>query len=195
MGINDPMAFFLNKRDRLCDWEREWGLLGELEADMGQYWILGFKPDGIPTIGSQGYLTRKSFVKKASHWPYYFHMDANVELIEQGFNRFALLKSAVGHDHCATAMSFVGKCKRNLHLFFKYRHLRKYTWETPKGRFLWTVISMVTFIRPTLHALRGFVHRPDPAWFLHPVLSFWVPVMYTWQTLFSRPEQAETEKP
>jgi len=183
MGINDPMAFYLGKRDRLTYWESDWKLLGRRVAENAKSWTLEFSPEAVPTLGSQGFLTRKSLLKKVSHWPYLFHMDANVELIAQGHRRYVLLKEAVGHDHCRDASSFLKKCRRNLDLFFKWRHLRKYTWETPKGEFLFTVLSMVTVLRPLAHALRGFVSKPDPAWFLHPVLSFAVPAMYTLQTL------------
>jgi hypothetical protein len=183
MGINDPMAFYLGKRDRLTYWEKEWGLLGSVVGETPLQWSLEFTPDAVPTVGSQGYLTRKSLLKKVSHWPYLFHMDANVELIRLGHRRYVLLKEAVGHDHCATAGAFLKKCRRNLDLFFKWRHLRHYTWEAPKGSFFLTVLSMVTLLRPTLHALRGFASRPDAAWFLHPLFSFLVPAMYTLQTL------------
>jgi glycosyltransferase involved in cell wall biosynthesis len=183
MGINDPMAFYLGKRDRLTAWEDHWTLLGKLVGEEAGFWKLEFSRDAVPTVGSQGYLTRKSLLNKASHWPYLFHMDANVELIAQGHNRYVLLKEAVGHDHCKDASAFLKKCRRNLDLFFKWRHLRKYTWETPRGEFILTVLSMVTLARPLVDALRGFASKPDAAWFLHPVMSFAVPVMYTLQTL------------
>lgn len=186
MGINDPMAFYLNKRDRLTAWENEWHLLGHYVGETALYWKLEFSPGAVPTVGSQGYLTRKSLLKKATHWPYLFHMDANVELIGMGYKRYALLKEAVGHDHCVDSAAFLKKCRRNLDLFFKWHHLRKFTWETPKGEFFFTVLSMVTFVRPLMHALRGFVALPDMAWFLHPVMSFAVPVMYTWQTIIHK---------
>jgi glycosyltransferase involved in cell wall biosynthesis len=183
MGINDPMAFYLGKRDRLTAWENRWTLLGEKIQETSDFWKLEFNPRAVPTIGSQGYLTRKSLLKKVSYWPYLFHMDANVELIAQGMNRYVLLKQAVGHDHCSNSRVFLKKCRRNLALFFKWQAYRKYTWETPRIEFLVIVLSMLTLVRPTWHALRGFVSKPDPAWFLHPFLSFTVVVMYTFQTL------------
>jgi glycosyltransferase involved in cell wall biosynthesis len=179
MGINDPMAFYLGKRDRLTDWERDWGLLGEVLEDKPGWWKLRFGPDAVPTIGSQGFLTRRSLLKKASHWPTFFHMDANVELIAQGHTDYALLKQPVGHDHCANSAAFLKKCARNLRLFYEHRAVRKYTWQTPAWSLGLTAASMVTGLRPAYHALRGFAQRPDPAWFLHIYLSAAVPLMYT----------------
>jgi glycosyltransferase involved in cell wall biosynthesis len=183
MGINDPMAYYLGKRDRLTAWEDEWRLLGQVLEDRGTHWKVRFSPEAIPTIGSQGFLTRRSLLKKATHWPTFFHMDANVELIGQGYTDYALLKQAVGHDHCATTGAFIKKCRRNLDLFFKYRHLRKFTWETPQAHMAFTAASMVTVIRPLFAALRGFFAKPDAAWFLHVYLSAAIPLIYTADTV------------
>jgi glycosyltransferase involved in cell wall biosynthesis len=186
MGINDPMAYYLGKRDRLTAWEHEWSLLGEALEETPRWWKLRFSPEAVPTIGSQGFLTRRSLLKKASHWPTFFHMDANVELIRQGWTDYALLKQPVGHDHCADNAAFVKKCRRNLELFFRYRHLRQFTWETPKAQLAWTAFSMVTGLRPLGAALRGFMAEPDPAWFLHVWFSALVPMHYAARTLKER---------
>jgi glycosyltransferase involved in cell wall biosynthesis len=192
MGINDPMAYYLGKRDRLTDWEKDWRVLGQVLEDRGAYWKLRFSPEAVPTIGSQGFLTRRSLLKTVSHWPTFFHMDANVELIAAGHRDYALLKQPVGHDHCADNAAFIKKCRRNLELFFQYRHLRKYTWETPQLSLAWTAFSMVTVLRPLAAALRGFLRRPDPAWFLHVWYSFAVPLVYARRTLQERFKRSAT---
>lgn len=183
MGINDPMAYYLGKRDRLTAWEQDWHLLGQVLSDEGTWWKLRFSPEAVPTIGSQGFLTRRSLVKKAAHWPTFFHMDANVELIRQGHRDYALLKQPVGHDHCVDNAAFVKKCRRNLELFYRYRHLRQFTWETPKAQLAWTAFTMVTGLRPLAASLRGFVVQPDPAWFLHLWFSAIVPMHYAARTI------------
>lgn len=186
MGINDPMAYYLGKRDRLTDWESEWRLLGEVLADKGNYWKVRFSPAAVPTLGSQGFLARRSVLTKATHWPTFFHMDANVELIAQGHTDYALLKRAVGHDHCVDTAAFIKKCRRNLELFFRYRHLRKYTWDTPQASLALTALSMVTGLRPLGAALRGYAHRRDPAWFLHVYYSAAIPAIYAARTVRER---------
>ena len=183
MGINDPMAYYLGRRDRLTDWERDWRLMGTVVADAGAYWKVRFNPAAVPTLGSQGFLTRRSLLKRVDHWPTFFHMDANVELIAQGFTDYALLKQSVGHDHCADNAAFIKKCRRNLDLFYKYRHVRKYTWDTPKFALALTALSMVTAIRPLGAALRGFAGRRDPAWFLHVWYCAAIPVLYAARTV------------
>lgn len=181
-GINDPLAFYLNRRDRLTAWERDWKLLGEVE-DRGRYYIGTFHAPAVPTLGSQGFLTRKSLLRQAPHDPYLFHLEANLELIRLGYNRYVLLKDGVGHDHVATAAGFVKKCRRNIDLFYKWGHLRTYRWETPPLQLPLTVLSMVTLVRPLRDAWRGYRAVKDPAWFLHVWFSFVVPLEYAWATL------------
>jgi glycosyltransferase involved in cell wall biosynthesis len=183
MGINDPMAYYLGKRDRLCDWERDWCLLGTVLQDHKDWWTVRFSPQAVPTLGSQGFLTRRSLLKKVSHWPTFFHMDANLELIRLGYTDYALLKQPVGHDHCADGATFIKKCRRNLDLFFRYRHLRQYTWESSRTKLALTTLGMVTGVWPLAAALRGFVQRPDPAWFLHVWFSAVIPVLYALRTV------------
>lgn len=186
MGVNDPMAYYLGRRDRLTDWEKNWCLMGDVLADEGAYWKVRFKPEAVPTLGSQGFLARRSLLTQATHWPTFFHMDANVELIGQGRTDYALLKQAVGHDHCADQSAFIKKCRRNLDLFFKYRGVRKYTWETSRLSLAWTALSMVTVARPLATALRGYARRRDPAWFLHVWFCAAVPVLYAARTMAER---------
>jgi glycosyltransferase involved in cell wall biosynthesis len=186
LGINDPLAFYLKRRDRLTDWEQEWCLMGSVDEDCGSHWKVSFQPEAVPTLGSQGYLTRKSLIRQASHWPFFFHMDANLELIQKGHRRFALLKQPIGHDHCASLAGFAKKCGRNLDLFFKYRAIRRYDWKTSPWSLAWTVLSMVTVLRPLLDAGRGFWRRRDPAWFLHPILCLEIPLLYAFKTMRHR---------
>jgi glycosyltransferase involved in cell wall biosynthesis len=181
-GINDPLAYYLGRRDRLTMNESEWKLMGEVE-DHGTYYIGTFHLPDVPTIGSQGFLTRKSLLQQVKHNPYLFHMEANLELIKQGYNRYVLLKSDVGHDHVSTVKGFVGKCQRNIQLFYRWGHLRTYRWETPKVQLFFTVLSMMTLIRPFWDAWQGYRNHKDWAWFIHPWVSFIVPWIYTVITL------------
>lgn len=186
MGINDPMAFYLKRRDRLTAWEESWDLMGDITEDRGHYWKILFSPQNVPTLGSQGFLTRKSLINKTAHWPLYFHMDTNFELISKGHNTYALLKQPIGHDHCTSSTVFIKKCLRNLDLYFRYQNQRKFTWVSSRFGFLFTVLCMVTIIRPALDALRGFISKPDLAWLLHPWLSFCIPILYTAKTILHK---------
>lgn len=181
-GINDPLAFYLNRRDRLTAWETEWRLLGRVE-DHGRYYLARFAYPQVPTLGSQGFLARRDFLLNVPHDPYFFHLEANLELIRQGHNQYVLLKDPVGHDHVATARAFVDKCERNIRLFYRFQDQRAYRWETHPLDLFFTVFSMVTVVRPLWDALRGFLRLRDWAWFLHVWFSWIVPWVYLRATL------------
>ncbi len=181
-GINDPLAYYLGRRDRLTAAEPEWRLLGTV-TDRGEHYLGTFTPDAVPTLGSQGFLTRRRLLLTVPHDPYLFHMEANLELIRRGQNRYVLLKSDIGHDHVTSAAGFVAKCRRNIELFHRWSALRTYRWETPFARLALTVLSMVTVVRPLRDAWRGFRRVPDPAWFLHVWFCLVVPLVYAGVTL------------
>ena len=182
MGVNDPLAYYLKRRDRLTGWEKTWRLPGRVE-DHGDHWIGAFTPEDMPTLGSQGFVTRRSLLKKVNHDPYLFHLEANLELIRQGHRKYVLLKSPVGHDHVDTARGFIRKCRRNIQLFYRYAGLRTYRYETPTWKLAWIAITMTTVLRPLFTAVRGYLTRPDPAWFLHVYFSTVVPLIYAWETV------------
>jgi glycosyltransferase involved in cell wall biosynthesis len=181
-GINDPLAFYLGRRDRLTAAEAEWRLLGKVE-DRGGHYLGTFRPDAVPTLGSQGFLTRKRLLLTVPHDPYLFHMEANLELIRQGHDRYVLLKADIGHDHVTTAAGFVAKCRRNIELFHRWSSLRTYRWETPAWRLALTALAMVTLVRPLWDAWHGYRRVPDPAWFLHVWFCLAVPLVYAGVTL------------
>ncbi|MCK5242972.1 glycosyltransferase [bacterium] len=192
-GINDPLAYYLGRRDRLIWYEKTWQLMGKVE-DRGAYYIGTFHFPDVPTLGSQGFLTRSSLLKKVKHDPYLFHLEANLELIKQGYNRYVLLKTDVGHDHVSTVKDFVKKCQRNIELFYRWGYLRTYRWETPKVKLFFTVLSMLTVVRPVWDAWRGFRKNRDWAWFIHPWVSFVIPWIYTCVTLSRQWQQRHESK-
>jgi glycosyltransferase involved in cell wall biosynthesis len=181
-GINDPIAFYLGKRDKFMATEEKWNIYGRAE-DKGDHFLVTFSPDRVPTIGSQGFLIRRDMLKLTQTEPYFFHIEGNMEIISKGRNKYVFLKNSAGHNHVSSASEFLKKCKRNIYLYYKHNHLRKYNWETKNGGFVLLVLSMVTIIRPLYDALVNYVKKPDPAWFLHPYFCFMVPFIYAVETV------------
>jgi len=91
-GINDAAAFYLNKRDRLMATERYWHLPGKVLRDEEDYFLIEFDEDNLPTVGSQGFLTRRELLWQTNHKPYLFHIDSNLELVKAGHNRYLMMK-------------------------------------------------------------------------------------------------------
>lgn len=176
-GINDPVAFYLHRRDRFMQTEQKWHLVGRA-IDRGDYFLASFSLRELPTLGSQGFLTRKTLLIKTDWKPFFFHMDSNYELVGRGHNKYAMVKEEIEHFHTDSIKTFIKKCKRNIDLFLLHEERRKYRWQTPFPKLILTVFLMVTLIKPTYDALRGFFKIPDIAWFLHPLFSFLIPIIY-----------------
>ena len=41
----------------------------------------------------------------------------------------------------------------------------------------------LTIVQPLLVSLRGYLHKPDVAWFLHPIMCFLMVVGYGWSEI------------
>lgn len=177
-GVNDPMAFYLNRRDRLMATEKKWTLPGKVIAETSDYYLVEFNKNNLLTVGSQGFLTKKSLFLLTKWDPYLFHMDSNMDLVSMGHNKYLMMKDEITHLHCSNVKSFVNKLKRNFSLFLQQENLRRYTWRTKPLKLIITTILMVTFIKPTIDSFLGFVKKPDFAWFLNPIFSFYIPILY-----------------
>lgn len=183
-GINDPFVFMLEKRGILGPHESQWPKQSVILKDQKTHFVAQFTPDNLPTLGSQGYLTRKELILKHTHWkPYFFHLDTVAELVAQGHDTFALVKKEVEHKYVDSLRGFYKKLARNIVLFLQYRDLRSYTYEAGSLGFITTVVLMMTVVYPTYISIKGFVKKPDAAWFLHPLFCFTVPILYTYMVI------------
>ena len=171
LGINDPLAFYLNKRDRLTQTERHWKLPGKVLRDEKDYFLIEFDEKNLPTVGSQGFLTRRKLLLQTNYKPYLFHIDSNLELVKAGHNKYLMMKLDIIHLHSDTIGHLLVKARRNMLLFLQQANLRTYKWKTNRLRLLLAVLIMLTVIKPLYDSLRGFIKKPDIAWFLHPALS------------------------
>lgn len=178
MGIGDPFAFYLKKRDKLNWCERDWTLTGELIRSEADYFLVRFNLNNMPTLGSQGYLALKADMLSTNYEPYLFHMEMNMEMIKSGRDTFVILKSCVKHDYSRSIWGFLRKLRRNYGLFLEQKDRRSYRWETTKLTRVLALVSMLTVVRPVVDSIRYFRIIKDPAWFLHPLLCVVVPFMY-----------------
>ncbi|MBZ9578241.1 glycosyltransferase family 2 protein [Patescibacteria group bacterium] len=181
-GINDPVVFYLGKRDRLMYIERTWKLSGKIIKETKNYYVIEFDEFSLPTIGSQGFLTKKSLLLKTNYYPRFFHMDSNLELVKMGFNKFLMMKLDIIHLHSNNIQHFLKKLKRNIELFHKYKALRKYKYHINILRLFFIFLLMVTILKPFYDCILGYIKKHDIAWFIHVIYCFVVPLMYLYVT-------------
>lgn len=176
-GVNDPVAFYLGKADRMPHFYSSWHQSGEVK-DRGSYLEIKFGED-LPTVGCNGFLIRRDILIKSLTKPEsFFHIDSIYDLVQQGFNRIAFVKTTITHD---TSDSFRNLVRKRINYYSNHGLAlggeRRYRVYNPGNssdnvRILLYVIYTLTLIKPLFDSMRGFVRKPDIAWFLHPIVCF-----------------------
>jgi len=164
----------------------DWVLGGTVVERSPEYYLVRFTPENMPTIGSQGFLTRKSLLLQTDWTPALFHVDSNLELVAAGHDLYAFLRHDVTHDYVRSIDHLVKKLERNALLFYAQRNERRHVWVMSLWTLLTRLLIMTTLVVPLRDALRGYRKLRDPAWFLHPLLCVYVPAIYALLYLRSR---------
>lgn len=176
-GVNDPVAFYLGKADRLDYSNNKWTLAGKA-VDKGEYFEVTFDQN-LPTVGCNGFLIRRRILEKVLTEPEsYFHTDVIFDLIKLGYNKIAFVKTDIIHD---TSDSLRGLIKKRTDYYLnhsvKLAQKRRYQVFDPSKKndrihLLLFVLYTLTIVKPLFDATKGFVKKPDTAWFLHPMVCF-----------------------
>ncbi len=173
LGTSDPVAFYLNKRDRIS-WAEDTPPYNGTVEDRGAYFRVRFRSDGLPPLGSNGTLVRRETLLKCDMAPERFtHSEAMQELVDLGHKTFGVVKNEITHvfrDNWATE---VRKRMGFFRLYAEDRPPRRYqlfNWRRPRdiGRLLLYLLYSLTGVKPTWDAVRGYRKRPDSAWLAHP---------------------------
>lgn len=191
-GVNDPVAYFLGKADRQSYLSSEWGLSGKVE-DKGEYFLVEFSKENLPTVGANGFLIKRKLLKKARvDEKHFFHIDVNRDLVNQGYNKYVVVKNDIIHTSGEKFWHFFKKRKKYMEdLFMRDLSQRRYfIYDDKKDRKKIIAYSFyaLTLILPTIESLRGYLKIRDSAWFLHPIVCFFMFWIYCfavvkWQLL------------
>jgi glycosyltransferase involved in cell wall biosynthesis len=185
-GINDPVCLFLGNYDRYSYLSGKWTeLLLEEETDRGAYLEVVIDKDNVPTMGANGYLVRREILNKIDWHPYYFDIDAAYQLIQLGYSRIARPKIGIIHLYCDKMSTFYRKQSRRIndYFYFRKKRIRHYKYNIIcKGYVKYLLYTILIF--PLLcQSLKGYLKKPDIAWFFHP-LACWITLfVYSWGTI------------
>lgn len=185
-GINDPFQYYTKSREHFTYASDKWQLPGNA-IDKGDYYIAQFPPSSRLTLGAIGFMAPRSALVKYIRNGFFFHSDAFNDLVSHGHNRFAVVKTDIIHNHAGSHGEFFRKLARNFRNYLRFRKIRPNNWarKTQSG-LIKSIIIMTTFIIPAYDALKGFVAKPDRAWFLHPFYCAGVVMLYIYITLKSK---------
>lgn len=187
IGGVDPVPYYLGKDAKLSWAFDKYNLRGK-SIDCGGYYLVEFEPKKIPTIGANGFIIRRKLLKYTKYDPsHFFHTDINYDLVTKGFNTYAFVKDDIIHFKRTKFSYFLKFLIRRKYImetqYFERIKKRRYAVYMPsedKLGIIKYIIYSLTFIKPALDALRGYVKVRDLAWFLHPVVCFCFLIVYSW---------------
>ena len=189
-GTNEPLPYYMGKADRMPQTAKKWILQGRA-VDRGKYYLVRFAKDPrkIPSVGTNGCLIRRKLVNRFAdvrpdhHYP----IDVMVDVIKKGHNVFGFVKNSIIHQQQTHGLIVFLKRRQKFAQQYHFRDIGKRRWsvvlpgeELKVARY---VFYSLTFIKPTLDSVIGFLQIPDIAWFVHPIMCFTTTIMYGWATL------------
>jgi len=183
LGGNDPVAYYLQKDSHLSWAYDTYNLVGK-SKDMGEYYLVQFDSEKIPALGGNGAAIRRTLLlKEANADPdHFYHIDVHVDLIQKGFNTYALFKDSIIHLSNNKVIPFLLRRKYFIEKYhFEDSSKRRYSVYEPKKdrlKLMMYVIISLTWIKPTYDAINGYRKIHDPAWFIHPFMCFSMVLMY-----------------
>lgn len=187
MGMNDPLCFFLGNYDRYNAISGKWTETPVDVEDQGRYLKVTLLDERkLPTIGANGFMVRRSALMQCSVGDYLFDIDVVHELVRRGNNKVAKVKVGIVHLFSGDVATFARKQERRIQDFLYYDRikLRRYPWNSAsKLRLAKFVLYCLLGFPLLLQSLRGFLRRPDSAWFFHPVACWITLYVYGWGRL------------
>jgi len=173
MGANDPVAWFMGKADRQS----------YLGNENQKTKLVKFNPQNMPTLGDNGMLVwRDKLMKAKVDEKNFSHIDAFYDLVSLGMNQFVVVDKEIVHDTGDSLVKFLSKRFRYMkELYLEQRGVRRYQWVRgfrdiiKLGLF---IIYSLSVVGPLVTAVRGFLRKPDLAWFWHPVMSAAMVIIY-----------------
>ena len=131
-GVTDPLAYYLGKADRMSYLTDKFAQK-YTPKDCGDYFLVKFKKNNIPTLGANGFLVKRATLLKHAEVSEgnYLHIDVNVDLIKKGFNTYAFVKNSI--SHIAGHGSVIYYLKRRMR-FLKQYYLGENTVSIQKVR-------------------------------------------------------------
>lgn len=180
LGMNDPLCLFTKNYDRLCAVTGKWTGLEVPQEDLGDYLKLTLSERALPTIGANGFVFRRSLLEHVTWEPYFFDIDVVHQAVRAGFPHVAKVKTSIVHLYCERLSEFARKQQRRIRdfLYFSQEKQRTYPWDSQKKSGIVLFCLSTVLVAPLLlQMLKGFLRKPDCAWFFHlPVcwITLWL---------------------
>lgn len=187
-GGADPVVYYIGIPDRLSYIQKKW-TKGKIIKETKDYYLVEFSKDSLPTVGCNGVVYKRDLLLRfaRSRPEEFLHIDVFADLIEKNYNRFAIVKNSVVHDTAITLESLLKKRVDFLSDYYLGKKRRYLIYNSKKLQdnlklFLF-IFYTVTFIKPFVDSLRGYLRVRDRAWFIHPFVCWVYLYAYTRATI------------
>ena len=184
IGMNDPLCLFLGNYDRYSWLTDRWTGLQVDSHDRNGWLKVTFIDAVLPTIGANGTIFRGRVLEELGGGQRFFDIDILPRAIKSwGKASIAKVKVGIVHLYCGSSLKmFTKKQDRRISDFVFNQNTggRAYEWhkQNKKGLIKFVIYS-ITFFPPLLQSLRGYLRKPDRAWFFHPLACFLTLFVYT----------------
>lgn len=185
LGMGDPLNLFIGNYDKYSFVTNRWTDLDIPSEDKGHYLLLKLGYE-IPTIGANGFLIRKSALKKYPVKDYLFDIDVVRFLAQRAPVKIAKVKIGIVHLFAGNVATFIRKQRRRIrdYFYFQKAGLRAepdaQKLEEGKKRF---ELACVTVLPLLLQMTRGFARERDIVWLFHPVACWITLFVYATESL------------
>ena len=171
LGMNDPVSYFLGNYNRYSHLSRTYtGMTVHMVRETSDALIIDVTPDAVPTFGANGFMIRRSVLDGLTWKPYYFDIDVFQQAVMTGHNRIGLIKTETRHLFCDTVATFRRKQARRIRDYYYHSRNNRRTYQysaVPKRKYISFVLATVTVIPLLWQSARGYLHKPDSAWWFH----------------------------
>jgi glycosyltransferase involved in cell wall biosynthesis len=198
LGMNDPVSWFLGNYNRYSHLSgRFTGMPLRSATETPEAFIVEVDPAHVPSFGANGFLVRRSVIEGLVWKPYYFDIDVFQQMAAAGRGRVAVMKTGIHHLYCDTVAAFRRKQARRIRDYFHHARGKRRTYgyaAIPKRRYALFALATVTVIPLLWQSLRGYLRKPDAAWWFHPA-ACWITLWeYGWGTIRSLWGPAEYDR-
>lgn len=179
LGMNDPLVLFLGTYDRQCLITGKWtGVAHEAYEETPAYRKVRFSRTRLPTIGANGFFTRRSVAAAAVRDGYLFDVDILHAGTSDSFVHVAKLHVGIAHHYAQSLRQFARKQTRRAedYLYFSAAGIRAGTGTPSLGATLTFAAATLTVLPLLVQAAIGWLRKPDRAWLFH-VPACWITLM------------------
>ncbi|TSC88426.1 MAG: glycosyl transferase family protein [Microgenomates group bacterium Gr01-1014_16] len=175
-GGHDPVSYYLKKTDRLKWTDNNWTRPWQIVSQQPGYTVVHFTAADFPTLGSNGAIIRKKFIKYRNiPIESFFHTDILYDALTDGHDLHAVVDVPVVHDTGSTIINNIKKRVEYMSLHHQKlsKHRRYLVFNSRSESDVFNLIKFivytVTIVRPLSESLAGYIKIRDIAWFLHPI--------------------------